>query len=111
MHLVLIFLIKNRFIGIDYFKLDEEDVAYALYSVKSGGCAWNGNTTVTVTDRTFTTKNTVKYQIPTSINFVVEIDATDNFNSNASLSDEIKNVIVNYFSNQYLSLGYAKIGI
>lgn len=87
------------------------DVAYALYEVKSAGCGWNGNTTVVVTDKTYGTKNTVKYQIPTSTGFVIEINATDIFNSNANLSAEIKTVVDGYFNNEYLPLGYNKVGI
>lgn len=90
---------------------DEEDVAYSLYSVKSGGCGWNGNTTVTVEDKTYGTKNTVKYQIPTNANIALEINVIDNFNSNANLTVEIKTVINNYFSNVYLDTGYSKVGI
>lgn len=90
---------------------ENSEVAYALYEVKSGGCGWNGNTTVVVTDKTYGTKNTVKYQIPASANFEIVVNAANLYNSSVDLSHEIKNVIVNYFSNNYLSLGYAKIGI
>jgi len=87
------------------------DVAYALYEVKSGGCGWCGNTTVTVTDKTYGTKNTVTYQTPSNVNISVTVNATNILNSNADLSGDIKTVITNYFNNDYENEGYAKVGI
>lgn len=77
------------------------DVAYALYSVKSGGCGWAGNTTVVVTDKTYFTENTVKYQIPDNTNFVIDVSLTSGINTSADLSGDIKQVIVNYFNGIY----------
>ena len=77
------------------------DVAYALYSVKSAGAGWAGDTTVTVTDETYGTSNTVKYQIPTESNFQISVDATSNANTSADLSNDIKNTIINYFAGSY----------
>ena len=88
-----------------------EDVAYALYTVKSAGCGWVGNTNINVIDNTYKTSNPVEFNIPTSTNFSIEITATSILNSNADLSTEIKTIINNYFNNKYESLGYSKIGI
>ena len=89
----------------------DEDVAYALYSVKSAGAGWCGNTTVTVQDKTYKTNNTVTFQNPSSVNFEVEVTATNILNSNVDLTTEIQDIINNYFSNLYQNLGYAKVGI
>lgn len=80
---------------------NSSDVAYALYSVKSAGCGWVGNTTVNVTDKTFGNQNTVKYQIPTDSNFAITVNVTSGLNSSSSLSDDIKTVITNYFAGNY----------
>lgn len=90
---------------------DNNDVAYALYEVKSAGCGWVGNTTVVVRDKTYNVVNTVKYQIPSNVNMAVEVKAVNLFNSSTNLETEIKNVITGYFNNEYLNLGYTKIGI
>lgn len=87
------------------------DVAYSLYEVKSAGAGWVGNTTVSVTDKTFGTTNTVQYETPNSINFVFSTNVTNYSNSNADLESQIQNVISNYLNNAYENLGYKKIGI
>ncbi len=87
------------------------DVAYALYTIKSAGCGWTGNTSVNVTDPVYFTINPVQFQIPTSVNLAITINVTSILNSNADLETEIKNVISNYLNNQYENLGYSKIGI
>lgn len=86
------------------------DVAYALYTVKSAGCGWCGNTTVVVTDETYGTSNTVIFYAPDVVEFQMEVEVTSVYNSSDNLEDEIKTVIVNYFDNEY-SDDYEKIGI
>ncbi len=90
---------------------NSEDVAYALYSVKSAGCGWCGNTTVAVTDKTFNTANSVTYQIPEQIDFKININATSFNNSNANLEELITNTVINYFDNLYKSNTLSKVGI
>lgn len=88
-----------------------EDVAYALYSVKSAGAGWVGNTTVNVTDKVYNTTNPVIFNIPSNINLVVEVTATSLLNSNTNLTTAIQSVVTNYFNNLYESIGYKKVGI
>lgn len=88
-----------------------EDIAYALYGIKSAGCGWCGNTTVTITDKDYNTKNTVIFNIPQDVDFRIDVEATSLLNSSANLESDIKNTIVNYFNNTYQSLGYSKVGI
>jgi len=85
------------------------DVAYALYSVKSAGAGWAGNTTVVVQDATYGTQNTVKYQIPTESDFVIIVDVTNDLNGSSDLATDIKNVIINYFAGLYEN--YTRPGI
>lgn len=87
------------------------DVAYALYTVKSAGCGWTGNTSVNVVDPAYKTSNPVQFNTPSSINMAITVNATSILNSNADLETEIQTVISNYFNNQYESLGYSKVGI
>ena len=86
------------------------DTAYALYTVKSAGCGWCGNTTVVVTDETYGTENTVIFYTPSAVNFVIDIEVTSVYNSSSDLESDIKEVIVNYFNNEYAD-DYGKIGI
>lgn len=97
------------FVCVDGGKASE--VAQALYEIKSAGCAWVGNTTVVVTDPTYNTNNTVIFQTPNDVQFSIEIDLTTVLNSSSNLENDIKELIVNYFNNQYQSLGYPKVDI
>lgn len=87
------------------------DVASALYTVKSAGCGWVGNTTVNVIDPVFGTANVVEYQIPTATNITITVNLTDIYSANTDLASEVKEVIAAYFNNQFENSGYAKIGI
>lgn len=88
-----------------------EDVAYALYEVKSAGAGWMGNTIVTVTDKEFNTTNTVLFSRPMDTPFIIDVAATNLMNSNSDLVQEIKNVIIGYFTDNYVNINYQKPGI
>lgn len=90
---------------------NSEDIAYALYEIKSAGAGWAGNTTVQVIDKEFNTKNTVTYQIPDEIGIKFIISATSVVNSNANLTEQIQNTIINYANGNYAEQGYRKLGI
>lgn len=90
---------------------EASEIASALYSVKSAGCGWCGNTPVVVTDKDYNTTNTVIYNMPEDIYFTIEIDVTNMFNSSSNLSEDIQNVIINYFNGEYIEQGYNKISI
>lgn len=90
---------------------NSEDVAYALYEVKSAGCGWCGNTSVSVTDKTYNTMSTVTYQIPEQVALKITVDITSFNNSSANLEELITNTIINYFDNVYQSSTVSKVGI
>ena len=90
---------------------NSEDIAYALYSVKSAGCGWCGNTTVTVTDKDYNSTSVVTYQTAQTVPLVVSVNATSQNNSNANLAELIQNTIIAYINNQYQGEGVSKIGI
>lgn len=87
------------------------DVAQALYTVKSAGCGWTGNTTVTVIDPAYNTVNTVMYEIPTDVEVVLKIDLTNLNNSSEDLSDLVKNTLINYAQGEYAAQNFEKLGI
>jgi hypothetical protein len=88
-----------------------EDVAYALYEVKSAGCGWNGNTIVTVIDKNFNTTNPVSFYVPEVVDVKVNIALTADGASSADLESEIQNVIVNYFNGEYAENNYKALKI
>lgn len=88
-----------------------EDVAYALYEVKSAGCGWAGNTDVTVIDKTFNTTNPVSFYVPNQVAVSVNISATSISNSSQNLATDIQNVIVNYFNGAYADQNYNGLAI
>lgn len=87
---------------------NSQEIANALYTIKSAGCGWCGNTTVTVIDPDYMTSNTVIYQVPTESAFQISISATNISNSNANLEQEIQNVILGYFQGQYAEQGFSR---
>lgn len=86
-----------------------QDVAMALYSIKSAGAGWSGNTTITVTDPDYQSKNTVTYQIPENIPIKIAVTLTSISNSSENLSETVKNSIIDYAAGKYES--YGKLGI
>ncbi|MCD8179780.1 MAG: baseplate J/gp47 family protein [Tannerellaceae bacterium] len=86
---------------------NSEDIAKALYSVKSAGCGWCGNTTVTITDETYNTKNTVTFYVPDSVDLTIEVDVTSETTSNADLTATIQDTIINYFNGDYEEDGFS----
>ncbi len=90
---------------------DAEEVAYALYEVKSAGCAWNGNTDVVVIDKDYNTTNNVSFYIPDRIQIAVSLSVTNTGVSSATLEDDIKNIIIDYFNGEYADINYSGLGI
>lgn len=88
-----------------------EDIAYAIYGVKSAGCGWCGNTTVTVIDKEYNTTNTVIFQIPSETALKIVVNLTSLYNSNANLTEQVQNTILNYANGDYKEQGYEKLGI
>jgi hypothetical protein len=88
---------------------NSEDVAYALYSIKSAGANWTGNTTVSVIDKEYNSKNSVTYQIPESVPIKISVDLTTDTNSDSNLTETVQNTIINYASGLYSD--YKKLGI
>lgn len=88
-----------------------EEIGQALYSVKSAGAGWVGNTSVVVIDPVYNTTNTVIFNVPAGVSFVININATSLSNSNADLAQQIKTIIVNYFNGEYQGLDYKLPGI
>lgn len=90
---------------------NSEDVAYALYEVKSAGCGWCGDTTVTVTDKTYNSTSSVTFQTAKQIPLKISVNATSYKNSNTNLIESIQNTIISYIANTYNSENIVKVGI
>lgn len=90
---------------------NSEDVAYALYEVKSAGCGWCGDTPVTITDETYNTMSTVTFQRPSEVGFIMNVEVVSYNNSSSNLEELIKDTIVSYFNNEYQEGNVSKVGI
>lgn len=90
---------------------NSEEVADALYRVKSAGCGWCGNTTVTITDEDYNSTSVVTYQVPEDVSLKITVDVTSFNSSSSNLEDLISTTIINYFSNIYQSDTIPKVGI
>jgi len=79
------------------------DVAFALWSKKAPGCAYNGNTTVTITDPSPLyspppPSYQVTYEIPTSLDFFIQVKLATNSGIPSNALSLIQNAIVNAFA-------------
>lgn len=80
-----------------------QDIANAIWSKKAPGCAYNGNTTVTVTDNNpaysppFPTYS-VSFEIPNSTPTLFAVNIANNPQVPADATTQIQNAIINAFS-------------
>lgn len=88
---------------------NSEDIAYALYEVKSAGAGWTGNTTVSVIDKEYASRNSVAFQIPKEVPIGISVELTTETNSDANLTQTVQNTIINYAAGLYKD--YTKLGI
>lgn len=90
---------------------NSQDIAQALYAIKSAGAGWTGNTSVVVIDPVYNTSNPIKYQNPVIQNIIIEVELVALTATTSDLENDVKDTITNYFNNDYLAEGYSKIGI
>jgi hypothetical protein len=80
----------------------QSDVAPALWTKKAPGCAWNGNTTVTVYDNNSGysppyPSYTVKYQTPTPLQFLFAINIINGPLVPSNATTLVQNAIISAF--------------
>lgn len=68
----------------------DTDVAAALLENKSGGCAWNGGTSITLREPTSGQSYTVKFDRPTVIGVLVKITVT------GATTDAVTQAVIDY---------------
>ena len=73
-----------------------QDVANAIFGVKSGGCGYTGNTSISVIDETFGSSYTVSFQRPTLITIYIEVNVKNINNSSTDLEEQMQNILVDY---------------
>lgn len=80
---------------------EAQAIGQALFYIKSAGAGWNGNTTVIAKDLNYGTSSPVSFYIPAAIPLKINITATSLTSGSANLIENIQNIILNYFSNNY----------
>lgn len=73
----------------------DEDIAAAILSKKSGGCAYNGNTTVVLTDAFSGQLQPVTFFRPTEVPILIRVTVKQD-TSIANLDDAVKAAILSY---------------
>lgn len=80
----------------------DADVAQAIFSKKSGGCGYTGNTTVTVYDSNplyaSPVAYTVKFQRPTGLSFLFAVNLKNNAQVPANAASLVQNAIIAAFA-------------
>jgi hypothetical protein len=80
------------------------DVAKAIWSKKSLGCSYNGNTTYTYTDQSAGVMPyptyTVKWETPTSVPVYFAVSITNNANVPSNITTLVQNAIISAFNGQ-----------
>jgi len=74
----------------------DQDVAEALYKSKTPGAAWNGSTTVQVTDASSQQTQNVSFQRPTEVQIYVRVTARLIGATGTDPTQDIKTAIVDY---------------
>lgn len=74
----------------------DQDVAEALFAVKSSGCGYTGNTEVEVLDPTYGNKYKVRFDRPENILIDVEVTVRKETSSVDDLEQAIKETILSY---------------
>lgn len=81
---------------------DSNEIAKAIFKRKSAGCNWTGLTnqsvTVNVVDETYGDTYQVIFNRPNTVNIYCTISASAGTATSSSLSDDIKDSIVNYIN-------------
>ena len=77
---------------------NNNDVANALFNVKSGGSDWNGNTTVSVTDETYGGVYSVSFQRATQIQIYVQVNIDIGTASTSNPIDAVTDAVNTYIN-------------
>ena len=89
---------------------NDEEVAKAIFNIKSSGCSYSGNTLVTIKDEVFKGTYEIRFQRPTIVPVYVEVKVK-NINSNSNdLESEIKQTIIDYSKGNLINFNQLGIG-
>jgi hypothetical protein len=80
---------------------DSDEIANAIWTKKAPGCAYNGNTTVTVYDTSYDVPQpsyVVKFQRPSSMPIIFAVNIVNNVLVPADAAQQIQNAIIAAFS-------------
>lgn len=77
---------------------NNNDVAKAIFNVKSGGSDWNGNTTVSVTDETYGGVYSVSFQRATQIQIYVQVNIDIGTASTSNPIDAVTDAVNTYIN-------------
>lgn len=93
---------------------DNEDIAKALYEVKTGGTGYtainNQSETITVRDEAYGTQYNVTFNRPEDINFAIKISVKNINYSGSDLENQIKEAIINWSLGLISGVDGLKIG-
>lgn len=89
----------------------DEDVAEALFNVKSSGCGYTGNTSVTVTDPTYGNPYTVKFDRPEQILTDVKVTVKQESAAEADLEQAIIDTVLSYASGGIATVQGLKVNV
>lgn len=81
-------------------------IAEAIYNSVSGGCDYNGDTSVIYTDPVTGAVETVKFQRPAEYNFAIEVVLQKNATTPSDVVDRVKaNILADFYGEPYPNAG------
>lgn len=89
---------------------NNEDVAFALFSVKSTGCNYTGNTTVQITDPISGALYTVRFDRPEEVQIYYQITVAKGTAASANLEEAIKQAVIDYSNGLVSGFSRFKVG-
>jgi hypothetical protein len=89
----------------------DEDVAEALFSVKSAGCGYTGNTTVNVKDPVYGNSYAVKFDRPEQVLIDVKVTVNQESAAEADLQQAIIDTILSYASGGISTVQGLKVNV
>lgn len=90
---------------------NDTDVANAIFSVKSTGCGFTGNTSVQIRDTVFDALYTVKFSRPENLDVFISIVVDKGTSASTKLEDTIKNSIIAFANGEITGFDGWNIGV
>ncbi len=88
-----------------------EDIAKAIFSVKSAGCGYTGENSIQIRDEWFGALYSVKFSRPENVDIYISITVDRGTSASTELEDTVKNAIIAFANGEISGYGGLNIGV